>query len=109
HPVYKHVTIENNGIDIATQPGAPVRSVFGGTVIKVTNVEGIMIMISHGEYFTIYTNLSSASVQAGQKVSAKQTIGTAGTNSEGDPMVNFQIWKVGSNNSIFTVNPASWI
>lgn len=109
HPVYKHVTIENNGIDIATQPGASVRAVFGGTVIKVTNVEGIMVMISHGEYFTIYTNLSSASVQAGQKVSAKQAIGTAGTNSEGDPMVNFQIWKVGGNNSIFTVNPASWI
>lgn len=109
HPVYKDVTIENNGIDIATQPGAAVRSVFSGTVIKVTNIDGVMIMISHGEYFTIYNNLSSASVQAGQKVSAKQAIGIAGTNSEGDPMVNFQIWKVGGNNSIFTVNPSSWI
>ena len=109
HPVYKSVTIENNGIDIATNPGAPVRAVFGGTIIKVTNIDGIVVMISHGEFFTVYSNLSSSAVKAGDKVSAKQSIGTAGKNDDGDNMINFQIWKVGSNNSSHTVNPSEWI
>jgi len=109
HPVYKSVTIENNGIDIATYPRAPVRAVFSGTVIKVVNINGYVVMISHGEYFTVYSNLSSVSVSAGQNVTTKQTIGTAGVNSDGDNMINFQIWKVGSNNASSTVNPSDWI
>ncbi|HET8573746.1 MAG TPA: peptidoglycan DD-metalloendopeptidase family protein [Edaphocola sp.] len=109
HPVYKSVTIENNGIDIATYPHAPVRAVFSGTVIKVVNINGYVVMISHGEYFTVYSNLSSVSVSAGQNVTTKQTIGAAGVNSDGDNMINFQIWKVGSNNASSTVNPSDWI
>jgi len=109
HPVYKSVTIENNGIDITTSPNAPVRAVFGGTVIKVTNIDGVVIMISHGEFFTVYSNLSGASVKVGDKINAKQTIGAAGRNDDGDNMINFQIWKIGSNNSINTVNPSEWI
>lgn len=109
HPVYQNVMIENNGIDIATSAHAPVRAVFSGTVIKVTNINGYVVMISHGEYFTVYTNLASVSVSAGMKVSTKQVIGTAGENSDGENMINFQIWKVGSNNGSSTVDPASWI
>lgn len=109
HPVYKSVMIENNGIDISTSQGSPVRSVFAGTVIKVTNIDGVVVMISHGEFFTVYSNLSGASVKVGDKVNAKQTIGTAGKNDEGVNMINFQIWKVGNNNSSFTVDPAQWI
>lgn len=109
HPVYKSVMIENNGIDISTSPGSAVRSVFAGTVIKVTNIDGVVVMISHGEFFTVYSNLSGASVKVGDKVNAKQTIGAAGKNDEGVNMINFQIWKVGNNNSSFTVDPAQWI
>jgi len=109
HPLFPKVTIENNGVDITTAAGAPVRAVFGGVVTKIANIDGIMIMVSHGEYFTIYTNLSSASVSVGDKLSSKQVIGRAGQNSDGADMVNFQIWKVGANNNIFTVNPSEWI
>lgn len=109
HPVYKSVMIDNNGIDIATNANAPVRAVFGGTIIKVTNIDGVVIMISHGEFFTVYSNLSGASVKMGDKVSGKQTIGTAGKNDDGDNMINFQIWKVGGNNASSTVNPSDWI
>lgn len=109
HPVYKNVTVENNGIDIATSPHAAVRAVFSGTVIKVTNINGYVVMISHGEYFTVYTNLATVSVSAGMKVTTKQTIGTAGINSDGENMINFQIWKVSSNNTSSTVNPEDWI
>ncbi len=109
HPLFPKVMLENNGIDISTGEGAPVRAVFEGTVTKIANVDGTMIMISHGEYFTIYTNLSGASVRVGDHVSAKQVIGRAGRNDEGDNMMNFQVWRVGSNSNINTVNPADWI
>lgn len=109
HPVYQNVIIDNHGIDIATKPNAPVRAVFSGTVIKVTNINGFVVMISHGEYFTVYTNLATVSVSPGMKVSTKQVIGTAGQNIDGENMINFQIWKVGGNNSMNTVDPSAWI
>lgn len=111
HPnkLFPKVIEDNIGVDITTSEGAPVRAVFEGTVIKVVNIDGIMVMISHGEYFTIYTNLSGASVRVGDKVSARQVIGRAGKNDEGDNIMNFQVWKVGSNSSFFTVNPSDWI
>ncbi|MFT4061232.1 MAG: peptidoglycan DD-metalloendopeptidase family protein [Edaphocola sp.] len=111
HPnkLFPSVTEENNGVDIATGAGAAVRSVFDGTVIKIANIDGVMVMVSHGEYFTIYTKLSGASVSVGQKVNARQAIGRAGRNDEGENVVNFQIWKVNPNGSFFTVNPAEWI
>jgi septal ring factor EnvC (AmiA/AmiB activator) len=110
HPnkLFPQVMEDNNGIDITTSEGASVRAVYEGTVNKIANIDGTMIMISHGEYFTIYTNLSGASVHVGDKVSARQVIGRAGKNDEGDNTLNFQVWKVSGNN-FFTVNPADWI
>ncbi len=111
HPnkLFPKVMEDNNGIDITTGEGAPVRAVFEGTVVRIANISGIMVMISHGEYFTVYTNLSGASVKVGDKVNSKQVIGRAGKNDDGDNMMNFQVWKVGSNSNFFTVNPAEWI
>jgi septal ring factor EnvC (AmiA/AmiB activator) len=111
HPnkLFPKVIEENNGVDITTGEGAPVRAVFEGTVVRLANIDGTMVMISHGEYFTVYTNLSGASVKVGDKVSARQIIGRAGKNDEGDNIMNFQVWKVGSNSSFFTVNPSDWI
>jgi septal ring factor EnvC (AmiA/AmiB activator) len=111
HPnkLFPKVIEENAGIDITTGEGAPVRAVFEGTVVRLANIEGTMVMISHGEYFTVYTYLASASVRVGDKVSARQVIGRAGKNDEGENVMNFQVWKVGSNSSFFTVNPSDWI
>ncbi|HLS70042.1 MAG TPA: peptidoglycan DD-metalloendopeptidase family protein [Chitinophagaceae bacterium] len=109
HPVYKTVMTENNGIDITTSANAEVRAVSSGTVIRVMNIDGYVVMINHGEYFTIYSNLSKANVSVGQKVDFKQGIGNAGRNSEGVPTINFQIWRVGENNATQTVNPEHWI
>ncbi len=97
---------ENNGIDIKTNPNAPVRAVFDGKVAAVKNVYGTyMVVIIHGEYFTAYSNLKSVSVSEGQKVSTKQNIGTAATESAtGIPKVSFQLWK-GST----PVNPKIWL
>ncbi len=111
HPnkLFPKVIEDNNGIDITTGEGAPVRAVFEGTVVRMANIDGTMIMISHGEYFTVYTNLAGASVRVGDKVSSRQVIGRAGKNDDGENIMNFQVWKVGSNSSFFTVNPADWI
>lgn len=111
HPnkLFPKVIEENNGIDITTGASAPVRAVFEGTVVKVVNISGLMVLVSHGEYFTVYNYMSSASVSVGDKVSAKQIIGRAGTNDSGENLINFQIWKVGSNGSFSTVDPGGWI
>lgn len=108
HPVYASVTLDNIGIDITTGANAPVRAVFEGTVTKVANIDGVVIMVSHGEYFTIYSKLSSANVKVGDKVSAKQTIGAAGKNDDGANVVNFQVWKISGSN-FNSVNPTNWI
>lgn len=108
HPVYTSVTLDNIGIDITTSANAPVRAVFEGTVTKVANIDGMVIMVSHGEYFTIYSKLSNANVKVGDKVSAKQNIGAAGKNDDGANVVNFQVWKISGSN-FNSVNPSSWI
>lgn len=108
HPLYDNVTIDNLGIDITTSSGAAARSVFEGTVTKVSNIDGYIVMISHGEYFTIYSGLASVSVSTGQKVGAKEALGTIGKNEDGATVLNFQVWKITGNN-FSTVDPVGWI
>ncbi|MES2810683.1 MAG: M23 family metallopeptidase, partial [Bacteroidota bacterium] len=93
-------------VDIRTSNNAPVRAVFEGSVSKVINVIGTyMVVINHGEYFTVYSNLKSASVSQGQKVSTKQTIGTAAPDiGTDDTMVHFELYK-----SRDAQNPKSWL
>jgi septal ring factor EnvC (AmiA/AmiB activator) len=97
---------ESNGIEIKTNQDAPVRAVFEGTVASINNIYGTYtIIIRHGEYFTVYSNLKSVSVGKGQKVGTKQNIGTVATeSSQGIPEVNFQLWKGSS-----PVNPKIWL
>lgn len=111
HIVASKVTVDNIGIDIRTNPGAAARAVFDGTVTKVFYLPGLgqSVMISHGQYFTVYTKLATVSVKAGDKIRAKQNIGTVMTDEENETLLNFQVWKVGSNNSISKMDPAGWI
>jgi septal ring factor EnvC (AmiA/AmiB activator) len=97
---------ENSGLDIKTNSGAPVRAVFDGEVIKVVDVSGTaLVMIRHGEYFTVYSNLRSVNVSKGQKVSTKQILGTVATDgSTGDTEVHFELYK-----GITPVNPKIWL
>lgn len=106
HPVYDKVTVENMGVDIQTTSGASARAVYNGTVSGLTNVPGMgqIVLINHGEYYSVYANLSSVSVKRGDKVSTKQPIGTVGLNEDGVPVINFQIWKGAAK-----VDPEGWI
>lgn len=110
HPdlVLKHVIRRNSGIDITTQSGARARAVFKGEVTKVLpNIGGNMaIILRHGSYLTVYSNLSSVSVQVGQKVDTKQEIGTVYTDTEdgNKTVLKFQLWY--ENNK---QDPEKWI
>lgn len=104
--VVEGIKSENNGIDIKTNPDASVRTVFDGNVASINNIYGTYtVIIRHGEYFTVYSNLRSVSVSKGQKVSTKQSIGVAANESStGIPEVKFELWK-GAN----PVNPKIWL
>jgi len=97
---------ESNGIDIKTNSDAPVRVVFDGTVASINNIYGTYtVIVRHGEYFTVYSNLKSVNVGKGQKVSTKQNIGTSAVESStGIPQVKFELWKGAS-----PVNPKIWL
>ncbi len=106
HPVLKGVIVDNLGIDIQTGANEGVRSVYDGTVLDVTNMPGLsnVVAIQHGDYMTVYAKLKDVSVRAGQKVKARETIGTVATDSEGTSSLQFQVWK-----NTTRLNPESWL
>ena len=106
HPDVPSVQIDNHGIDIMVEAGTPARAVFEGVVTGVMNIMGTtVVMVRHGEYLTVYQNLSSASVKKGDKVSTKQTIGTVAKSSSSNTYeLHFEIWK----NERY-INPNEWL
>lgn len=106
HPDVPSVQIENHGIDIMVEAGTTARAVFDGVVTGVMNIMGTtVVMIRHGEYLTVYQNLSSARVKKGDKVTTKQTIGTVAQNATSNTYeLHFEIWK----NDRY-VNPNEWL
>ena len=107
HPVLKRIKTKNNGIDILTNEGEKVRAVFDGVVSSVLSIPNLntVVIIKHGEYLTVYSNLSKVYVERGDRVKTKQNIGIIYTNkSESKSELNFQIWKGQQ-----LQNPAYWI
>jgi septal ring factor EnvC (AmiA/AmiB activator) len=107
HPVYKSLVVHNSGVEITTDQGANARAVFGGEVISVMVLSPVnkAVMIQHGDYFTVYQNLSSVSVSKGDKVTTKQSIGKIRTSGDtGKTVLKFTI----SQNTTYS-NPASWL
>ena len=106
HPVLSNVEIDNLGINILTLKSETVRSVFQGKVVTVAEVPGMnkVVMIQHGEFFTVYARLKSASVDVGEEVDAKEPIGEVYTDKNDVSELQFQIWK----NSI-KQDPEKWL
>lgn len=77
HPVLKYVVENNNDIEITSSGETPVRCVFKGTVARVFSIQGanMSIIVKHGKYYTVYSNLVNVSVKAGDKVETKQLLG----------------------------------
>ena len=100
------VTVDNVGITIRTNQGASIRAIFEGKVAQVGSIGSDMyVLVSHGEYYSVYFKLKSVSVSRGQKVSLKQVIGIVSTDSEdGTTEMQFQVRK-GST----PLDPESWL
>jgi septal ring factor EnvC (AmiA/AmiB activator) len=101
------VTVTNNGIDIATTENAQARAVFDGEVSSVTKLTGAntVVILRHGEYFTVYSNLENVMVKRGDKVKTKQNLGTVHTNkTEGKTELHFELLKEQNRQ-----NPANWL
>ena len=105
HPVYRGVIIESNGIKIAVKAGTSARSIFPGVVVNVmANGGAKTVMVKHGDFFTIYSNLVSTSVSKNQNISAGTTVGEVGIDIDGTYSLDFQIW-----DKTTPVDPLNWI
>lgn len=108
HPVLTNVQVRNNGVNIATEIGAKARAVFNGEVSRVFGISGgnTAVIIRHGAYLTVYSNLREVVVKKGDKVTTKQTIGTVFTDYDDDnkTVIKFQIWHESQK-----MNPEDWI
>ena len=106
HAVLRGIYVDNQGIDIQTNAGEGVRAVYDGIVQDVTNIPGMnnVVAIQHGNYFTVYAKLRNVAVRAGQRVKAREAIGTVATDKNGVSEMQFQIWK-----EFTKLNPESWL
>lgn len=106
HPVLKHVQIKNNGVNIATAKGSVARAVFPGIVVNIVRITNtnIAIILKHGDYFTVYSNLDKVFVKTKQHVSRVQTLGIIHTSLQGKTELHFEIW-----HGKLLQNPAYWL
>lgn len=107
HPVYKSLVVHNSGVEITTDQGSNARAVFDGVVSSVINLSPVnkAVMIQHGDYFTVYQNLSSVSVEKGDKIIRTQPIGRVRSNGEtGKTVIKFLILQ----NTAY-INPTNWL
>lgn len=106
HPVLKGITIKSNGIDISTNKGTIARAIFNGEVTHVTTISGNkVVIIRHGEYLSVYSNLEDTFVKPGDKVTTKQRIGPIHTNKEDSKTeLHLEIWK-----GFTKLDPSVWL
>lgn len=107
HPDLPGIKISNNGINIGTNKGANVRAVFNGKVVAVASIGGLdgkVVIVKHGEFLTVYSNMDNCLVKSGETIKTKQTIGKVLTDDNSTTVLHFEIWK-GQN----MLNPESWI
>ncbi len=105
--IYPGITRENNGVTIATDKGAQARAIFEGEVITIqTNKMGIKgVYLRHGNYISLYYNLTKVYVQKGDKVKAKESLGEIYTNRfNGATKLKFYMYK-----DTQRLNPEDWV
>ncbi|MCH2223698.1 MAG: peptidoglycan DD-metalloendopeptidase family protein [Crocinitomicaceae bacterium] len=109
HPTLKNVYTNNRGIDISAMKNAQVRVVFEGEVTSVLSIPGAgkVVIIKHGDYRTVYSNLQDTYVKAGDKVRTKKVIGSLLTK-DNLSVVHFEIHHV-SGNQVTCLNPSLWV
>ena len=106
HPILKNIKVKNDGIDIQTNRSSKVHAIYTGKVSTVAFIPGMnnVIIINHGEYYTLYAKLKNLKVEKGDIIKEDQIIADLVTNNDGITQLQFQIWK----NNI-KLNPENWI
>lgn len=105
----RNVKLDNKGIDIQTPPGSEARAVFDGEVSAVFQFQGnnlFNVLVRHGNYISVYCNLTSASVKQGDKVKTKQSLGRifSDKNDKNRTVLHFQLRKERQQ-----LNPEPWL
>lgn len=105
HAVNRNVKINNDGIDILTEPGGVVKSIYDGKVTSINQIPGFfnVVIVKVGNYFLVYGKLKTVNVRAGDQVSRGQTLGTLAIDKNKSEL-QLQIWKGQTK-----LNPASWL
>lgn len=97
--------IENTAVTIASDIGSPVKTIFSGTVHMVQQIEDIyVVMVQHGRYFTVYSNLMNVNVSKGDEIKTGQTIGRVGANLDGVGTIDFML-----QSETVNYNPETWM
>ena len=107
HPLLDRVKVKNNGIDIMTGQESVVKAVFNGRVSRVLSFPNLnqVVIIRHGDYLTVYSNLDDVKVREGQEVVSKQAIGKVHTNPDDQKSeLHFELWR-----GKITQNPEDWL
>ncbi len=106
HPYLKGVKIKNNGIDITVSKNSNVYCIFDGEVRKIFNVplSGLAVIVRHGSYLSVYSNLTNLEVKVGDKIRTGQKIGEVAKLDEKVGILHFEVW-----NERSTENPTNWI
>lgn len=101
----RNVTLNNKGIDIRAQQGASARAIFDGEVSSIFQYGGTyIVMLRHGSYISVYSGLRSVSVSKGQQVKIRETLGSIGSDSDGNYTLHFQLRKESER-----LNPERWV
>ena len=105
YTVTKNVRLDNKGIDIRGKSGAKARAIFDGEVSAIFKYNGLNnVLVRHGNYISVYCNLSSVSVSKGSKVKTKAEIGTIHQDASGNAVLHFQLRK-----ETTKLNPEIWL
>ena len=107
NPLFRNITLNNNGVDITTVGEASVRVVFDGEVSTIGGILGynMFVTVRHGNYITVYANLANVAVKQGDKVKSRQNIGKVYTERGANTAVlHFEIWE-----GLNKLNPEQWI
>ncbi len=108
HPVLRGIKIRNDGVDIVTNKGTNARAIFDGEIRSIISVPGsanFAVLVKHGQFFSLYSNLEEVFVKPGEMVKVKQDIGKISQDPEDKTTkLQFQIWK-----STSKLNPVNWL
>ena len=107
HAEFQNIKIKNNGIDISSVPGAKAKAIFEGEVSSVIFIANLnyVVIVRHGDYLSVYSNLEDVSVKKGDKVKIRQSLGTVSTGQgESKSRLHFELWQ-----GTIVQNPAGWL